>query len=185
MSTKPLSPNRNHFSKKRTTIETQIASQNRGSSLLFETKRIDICRVGRTSKEDRRKLRSLPRSADTTGLTAGYGVIGWSGLHEKSSAADTRIRSGSPVRATGKRRISFKNTFNKSLHTDTRMPLSNEKRKRRLLKHAGMQEFILFEPSPGPLKRRPVSGTAGRRPRRTGPSAPKLKSAPQSRTEGR
>jgi hypothetical protein len=31
--------------------------------------------VGRTSKEDRRKLRPLPRSADTSGLTAGYGVI--------------------------------------------------------------------------------------------------------------
>src|SRR6516165_7063731 len=71
----PLSPNRNHFSKKRTTIETQIASQNRGSSLLFETKGIDIYRVGRTSKEDRMKLRPLPRSADTSGLTAAYGVI--------------------------------------------------------------------------------------------------------------
>ena len=75
ISTKPLSPNRNHFSKKRTTIETQIASQNRGSSLLFETKGIDIYRVGRTSKEDRRKLRPLPRSADTGGLTAWHGVI--------------------------------------------------------------------------------------------------------------
>jgi hypothetical protein len=74
-STKPLSPNRNHFSKKRTTIETQIASQNRGSSLLFETKGIDIYRVGRTSKEDRMKLRPLPRSADTAGLTAGHGII--------------------------------------------------------------------------------------------------------------
>ena len=50
ISTKPLSPNRNHFSKKRTTLETQIASQNRGSSLLFETKGIDIYRVGRTSE---------------------------------------------------------------------------------------------------------------------------------------
>jgi hypothetical protein len=66
LSRKPLSPNQNHFSKKRATIETQIAFQNRGSSLLFETKGIDIYRVGRTSKEDRMKLRPLPRSADTT-----------------------------------------------------------------------------------------------------------------------
>jgi hypothetical protein len=35
----------------------------------------DIYRVGRTSKEDRRKLRPLPRSANTSGLTAGHGVI--------------------------------------------------------------------------------------------------------------
>jgi ribosomal protein S18 acetylase RimI-like enzyme len=62
-------------SKKGATIETQIASQNRGSSLLFETKGIDyLSVVGRTSKEDRMKLRPLPRSADTgarLGLLAG------------------------------------------------------------------------------------------------------------------
>jgi hypothetical protein len=40
----------------------------------------------------------------------------------------------------------FSNTFNKSPHTDTRMTLSNWRRKRSLLKLAGTQEFILFEP---------------------------------------
>jgi hypothetical protein len=41
----------------------------------------------------------------------------------------------------------FSNTFNKSPHTDTGMPLSNKRRKSRLLRHAGMREFILFEAS--------------------------------------
>src|SRR5215469_16763283 len=42
---------------------------------------------------------------------------------------------------------SCKNTFNKSPHTDTRMPLSNKRPKPSQLKHAGMQEFFFFEPS--------------------------------------
>src|SRR6516165_5251953 len=110
----PLSPNRNHFSKKRSTIETQIASQNRGSSLLFETKGSDIypCRSHLEG--------GAHETPDFTSLSGYDGSDGGvrrhcsSGLHEKSPAADTRIRSRSRVRATGKRRISFKNTFNKS-----------------------------------------------------------------------
>jgi hypothetical protein len=114
---KPLSPNRNHFSKKRTTIETQIASQNRGSSLPFETKEIGIYRVGRTSKEDRMKLRPLPRSADTTGLTAGYGVI-----VRRDGARNLRLLAHEFVHIAQYERLGkvgfFKNTFNKSPHTD-------------------------------------------------------------------
>jgi hypothetical protein len=43
----------------------------------FSSRRRELIsiRVGRTSKEDRRKLRPLPRSADTSGLTAWHGVI--------------------------------------------------------------------------------------------------------------
>jgi hypothetical protein len=46
-------------------------------SIPFVSKRRELIsiRVGRTSKEDRMKLRPLARSADTGGLTAVYGVI--------------------------------------------------------------------------------------------------------------
>jgi hypothetical protein len=41
----------------RATLEAQIGAQNNGSRLLFETDGVAIFRVGRTSKEDRLKLR--------------------------------------------------------------------------------------------------------------------------------
>jgi hypothetical protein len=48
----------------RTTLETQIASQNSGSRLLLERKGIDIFPVGRTSKEDRLELRLYLKMLD-------------------------------------------------------------------------------------------------------------------------
>ena len=41
----------------RATLEAQIGAQNNGSRLLFETDGVAIFRVGRSSKEDRLKLR--------------------------------------------------------------------------------------------------------------------------------
>lgn len=43
--------------KERTTLQAQIGAQNNGSRLLFETDGVAIFRVGRTSREDRLKLR--------------------------------------------------------------------------------------------------------------------------------
>jgi hypothetical protein len=60
----------------RATLEAQIASQNSGSSLLFETKGIDIYRVCRTSKEDRLKLRLyLAQRIQRIDLTFGAMVL--------------------------------------------------------------------------------------------------------------
>jgi hypothetical protein len=75
ISTKPLSPNRNHFSKKRTTIETQIASQNRGSSLLFETKGIDIYPCRSHLEGGSPETPAFTSLSEYDGLTAGHGVI--------------------------------------------------------------------------------------------------------------
>jgi DNA invertase Pin-like site-specific DNA recombinase len=60
----------------RAALETQIASQNSGSSLLFETKGIEIYRVSRTSKEDRLKLRLyLAQRVRRIDLTFGVTVL--------------------------------------------------------------------------------------------------------------
>jgi hypothetical protein len=92
------------------------------------SRRISI-RVGRTSKEDRLKLRLY--------------------LAQRIRRSDGKVRrncSPSP-RCDWEEKDFFSNTFNKSPHTDTRMPLSNKRQKPSLSKHAGMQEFIVFEPS--------------------------------------
>ena len=59
-----------------TTLETQIASENSGSRLLLETKGIDIFPIGRTSKEDRLKLRLyLAQRIQRIDLTFGATVL--------------------------------------------------------------------------------------------------------------
>jgi hypothetical protein len=81
--------------------------------------------------------------ADTGGLTAVYGVIVRRDRANNLRAAGTRIRSRSPVRATGQRRISFKNTFNKSAGTDTRMPfrIGGEAKATKACRDAGVLPF--------------------------------------------
>jgi DNA invertase Pin-like site-specific DNA recombinase len=60
----------------RATLEAQIASENSGSHLLLETKGIDIFPVGRTSKEDRLKLRLyLAQRIQRIDLTFGATVL--------------------------------------------------------------------------------------------------------------
>ena len=97
ISTKPLSPNRNHFSKKCTTIETQILSQNRGSSLLFETKGIDIYPYRSHLEGGSPETPAFTSLSGYDGLTAGHGVIVRLDCTRKSSAAGAGIRSRSPV----------------------------------------------------------------------------------------
>jgi len=70
------------------------------------------------------KLRPLPRSADTPGLTAEHGVI-----VRLDCTRNLRLLAHEFVHVAQYERLgrerSFKSTFNKSPHTDTRMPLSS------------------------------------------------------------
>jgi hypothetical protein len=60
----------------RATLEAQIGAQNNGSRLLFETDGVAIFRVGRTSKEDRLKLRLyLAQRIQRIDLTFGATVL--------------------------------------------------------------------------------------------------------------
>ena len=87
-------------------------------------------RVGRTSKEDRMKLRPLPRPADTTGLTAGYGVI-----VRRDCANNLRLLTHEFVHVAQYERWEERDFLQEYIQ------------QRRLLGRASMQEFSLFERS--------------------------------------
>ena len=90
------------------------------------------------------KLRPLPRSADTGGLTAGHGVI-----VRLDCTRNLRLLTHEFVHIAQYERLGregFLQEYIQQLaaHGYPRMPLSNWRRKPSLLKQVVMQEFGLF-----------------------------------------
>jgi hypothetical protein len=130
----------NHFSKKGTTIETQIASQNRGSSLLFETKGIDIYSSRSHLEGGPPETPAFTSLSGYDGLTAGHGVIvRLDCTRNLRLLAHEFVHVAQYERWEGK--DSCKNTFNKSPHTDTPFKLEAEAKAVKACRAAGVHPF--------------------------------------------